>query len=134
MLGDSACHGPLLLMWSVVQQLLDPHATLTIKKLGNKAVELRAFTYLNSHLQHEPFSGKTVSWFRGLWGYMSCMPSCSYSAFSQVFNLHVLRSCSPSIFTPFSFMSFLITSLHLSFGLPIFRCPSTSTFSLRHLL
>ena len=28
----------------------------------------------------------------------------------------------------FSFMSFIITSLHLSFGLPIFRCPPTSIF------
>ena len=36
----------------------------------------------------------------------------------QVFNLHVLRSCATSIFTPFSFMFFLITSLHLSFDLP----------------
>ena len=52
----------------------------------------------------------------------------------QVFNLHVLRSCASSIFTPFSFMSFLVTSLHLSFGLPIFRCPPTYMFSLLHLL
>ena len=35
--------------------------------------------------------------------------------------------------TPFFFMSFLLTSLHLSFGLPIFRCPPTSIFSLLHL-
>ena len=46
----------------------------------------------------------------------------------QVFNLLVLRSCASSIFTCFSFMSFLITSLHLGFGLPIFRCPPTSIF------
>ena len=51
----------------------------------------------------------------------------------QIFNLHVLRSCA-SIFTPFSFVSFLITSLHLSFGLPIFRCPPTSMFLLLRLL
>ena len=31
-------------------------------------------------------------------------------------------------------MYFLITSLHLSFGLPIFRCPPTSMFALLHLL
>ena len=49
----------------------------------------------------------------------------------RAFNLHVLLS---STFTRFSFMSFLITSLHLSFGLLIFRCPPTSTFSLLHLL
>ena len=48
----------------------------------------------------------------------------------RVFNLHVLWSCGSSIFTWFSFMSFLITSLHLSsFGLPILRCPPTSMFS-----
>ena len=52
----------------------------------------------------------------------------------RVFNLHVLRSCVSSIFTPFSFMSFLVTSLHLSFGLPIFRCSPTSMFSLLYLL
>ena len=32
--------------------------------------------------------------------------------------------------SPFSFMSFLITSLHLSFGLAIFQCPSSIFFSL----
>ena len=46
----------------------------------------------------------------------------------QVFNLHVLQSYASSIFTYFSFMSFLITSLHLSFGLPIILCPPTSIF------
>jgi len=61
MLGDNSCHGPLLLMWCVVQQLIDPHATTAIKKLGNKAMELRAFTYLKTHLEREPFSGETVS-------------------------------------------------------------------------
>ena len=44
------------------------------------------------------------------------------------------RSPILSFFPPFSFMSFLITSLHLSFGLPIFLCPPTSMFSLLHLL
>ena len=34
----------------------------------------------------------------------------------------------------FSFMFFLISSLHLSFGLPIFRCPPTYMLSLLHLL
>ena len=33
-----------------------------------------------------------------------------------------------SVCTPFSFMSFLITSLHPSFGLPIFQCPPTTIF------
>ena len=45
-----------------------------------------------------------------------------------VFNRHVLRYCASAIFTCFSFMAFLIASLHLSFGLPIFRCPPTSIF------
>ena len=52
----------------------------------------------------------------------------------RVFNLHVLRSCASSIVNPFSFMSFLITSLHISFGRPIFRCPPSSMFSLLCLL
>ena len=38
-----------------------------------------------------------------------------------------LRSCASSIYTPFSFTSFLLTSL--SFGLPIFRCPPTFIFN-----
>ena len=54
-----------------------------------------------------------------------------YSAFSllnlgsahRVFNLHVPRSCAYSIFTCFSFMYFLITSLPISCGLPSFRYP-----------
>ena len=44
----------------------------------------------------------------------------------RVFNLHVLQSCASSIFTWFSFLSFLIISLHLSFL--IFLCPPTSIF------
>ena len=47
---------------------------------------------------------------------------------NRVFNLHILRYYAYSIFTRFSFMNFLITSLHLSFGLPMFRCPPTSIF------
>ena len=49
-----------------------------------------------------------------------------WGSMHQVFNLHVLRSCASSIFTPFFFMYFLI--------IPIFRCPPTSVFSLLHLL
>ena len=52
----------------------------------------------------------------------------------RVFNLHVLRSCASSIFTCFSFMPILITSPHLSFCLPIFRCRTTFMLSLPHLL
>ena len=36
-----------------------------------------------------------------------------------------LRSCASSIFTCFSFVYFLISSIHLCFGLPIFRWPPT---------
>ena len=51
----------------------------------------------------------------------------------RVFILHVLRSCASSLCTPFSFM---LSSLHLCFGLHIFRCPPTasSIFSLLLLL
>ena len=42
--------------------------------------------------------------------------------------------CLTSIFTPFSFMSFLVTSLHLSFGfLDYLLCPLTPMYSLLHL-
>ena len=37
----------------------------------------------------------------------------------RVLILHVLQSCASSLFTCFSFMYFLITSLHLSIGLPL---------------
>ena len=52
----------------------------------------------------------------------------------RVFNLHVLLSCASSIFTCFSFEHLLITSLHLSVGFPIFRCPPPSMFSLLILI
>ena len=55
----------------------------------------------------------------------------------RVFNLEVLRSCASSFCTRFSsFMSLLVTSLHLSFSLTIFRRPPmpSSMFSLLHLL
>ena len=64
----------------------------------------------------------------------STFSSAHLGSAHQVCNLYVLRSCASSIFTCFSFMSFRITSLHLSFGLPLFRCPPTSIFSLLHLL
>ena len=48
----------------------------------------------------------------------------------QVFNLPVLRHCASSNYTLLSH-SFFITSLHLSFGLPIFRCSPTSIFHVR---
>ena len=41
----------------------------------------------------------------------------------KVFILHVLPSCASSLCTPFSFMS-----LHLSFCLPMSRCPLISIF------
>ena len=46
-----------------------------------------------------------------------CLGPICISRFLNQFNLHVLWSCTSSIFTCFSFMSFLITSLHLSFGI-----------------
>ena len=48
----------------------------------------------------------------------------------RAFNVHVIRS-SASIITPFPIMCFLITLLHLSFGLIVFRCPPTSIFHVR---
>ena len=39
-------------------------------------------------------------------------------------------ACASSIFTCFSFMYFRITSLHLRFGRPIFRCPPTYIYLL----
>ena len=51
----------------------------------------------------------------------------------QVFNLHVLVLLLSLLVSP-EVVSFLVTSLHLSFGLPIFRCPPTSIFSSLHLL
>ena len=50
--------------------------------------------------------------------------SLAFSLFdvgSYSFHSHVLWSCASSLCTRFSFLSFLITSLHHSFDLPIFR-------------
>ena len=68
-----------------------------------------------------------VAWF---WqpAYLFLQPFPYLGSAHRVFNLHVLWNCASSSFTPFSFMSFLITSLHPSFGLPIFRFPPTSIF------
>ena len=51
-----------------------------------------------------------------------------FPTWDRSIELTCLASCASSILTCFSFMSFLITSLHFSFGLPIFRCPPTSIF------
>ena len=47
----------------------------------------------------------------------------------QVFVLEVLKSCASSLCTCISFTSFPITSLHLSFGLPILQCSLSSSCS-----
>ena len=43
-------------------------------------------------------------------------------------NNDVFQSCAACLFTAFRVTSLLITSFYLSFGLPVFRCPCTSTF------
>lgn len=60
-LGDAVEHGPLLLMWSVVSQISDRGGDgLVIRKLGNRAVQLKVFEYLNAKLSTEPFSGRMI--------------------------------------------------------------------------
>ena len=64
--------------------------------------------------------------------YLLLQPFPYLGSVHRVFNLHVLLSGASSIFTCFAFLSFLISSLHLSFSLPIVRCPPTDfllTFS-----
>ena len=46
----------------------------------------------------------------------------------RVFNIHGIRYCAYSMLTMFSFVRFLVTSLHISFGLLICRCPPTYVF------
>ena len=74
-------------------------------------------------------------WFFRIFSQHQLLSSSASSACSlfigsphQVVNLHLLRSCVSSIFTTFSVMCFLITSLHLSYGLPMCQCPLTSIF------
>ena len=70
---------------------------------------------------------KHVFFFFGLFPNWSRRIKCSFSTFSG------LVSSAYSLGTPFSFMYFR-TSLHLSFSVPIFRCPPIFMFSLLHLL
>lgn len=59
--GDSVEHGPLLLMWAVVRQLCGNRAEAQLaRKLGNRAIQLKVFEYLNAQLATEPFSGQMV--------------------------------------------------------------------------
>ena len=51
----------------------------------------------------------------------SSSTSSLFGVGASSFQSHVLWSCASSISTCFSFMYFLITSLHISFGLPICR-------------
>ena len=59
-----------------------------------------------------------------------CLPFAYLGSAHQIFILLVSRTCASSLCTNFAFMSFCITSLHLSFSLPIFRCSLASMFSL----
>ena len=83
---------------------------------------------VSSHLSMMPASQRFVK----LWPFLLH----PFSLFG-VGALSFQSPCSPvcsSIFTHFSFMYFLLTSLHLCLGRPMFQCPSTSMFSLLHLL
>ena len=61
-LGDSPHHGPVLLAWATLKQLLSgDEALVTARKLGNKAVQLHVFKYIVANLNSEPFNGSSVS-------------------------------------------------------------------------
>ena len=59
-LGGCVEHGPLLLTWGVIQQMSDTDVNISIRKLGNRALELHVFQYLAKCLQREPFDGKEI--------------------------------------------------------------------------
>ena len=61
LLGSEAPHGPILLAWAVVRQLYleDDSGNLT-RKMGNMALQLDIFPFLEELLSREPFSGKSV--------------------------------------------------------------------------
>ena len=67
-------------------------------------------------------------------GFLLLRPFPWLGSAHRVFNLPILWSYVSSLCTPFSFMYFRITSLHISFGLLIFWCTLTSIFSLLHVL
>ena len=61
-LGDSPHHGPVLLAWATLKQVLSgEESALAARKLGNKALNLRVFQYLTANLKAEPFNGNSVS-------------------------------------------------------------------------
>ena len=66
-LGDIPPHGPLLLTWSLLHQLLvtsqqDGVGSVgVVKRCGNASLQLKVFQYLSACLSMEPFSGNTVS-------------------------------------------------------------------------
>ena len=65
-LGDIPPHGPLLLTWSLLHQLLmtseqDGVGSLAVvKRCGNASLQLKVFQYLSICLSMEPFCGDTV--------------------------------------------------------------------------
>ena len=73
-------------------------------------------------------------WRQALAIYWESVSSFSFFGFSLfeigdlVFIYYFLGTFSSSFCIPISCLSFRITSLNLSFGLPVFRCPLTSIF------
>ena len=81
-----------------------------------------------SPVEYAPFNGWTNFIIRSL----SCCSTFSSSAFFPIWSRHIKFSITAFsgllLLLSFSFVSSLITSLHLNFGLPIFRCPLNSIF------
>jgi len=81
-------HGPLLLAWATVQQICPPTMDgamankrgASIRRLGNRSLQLKVFEFLVQRLEMEPFNGTTVLftslypiWFNSLvehWSYL----------------------------------------------------------------
>ncbi|CAH1785634.1 unnamed protein product, partial [Owenia fusiformis] len=59
-LGDYPQHGPLLITWSIVRQLLSHGGAAGTRKLGNTALQLGVFDYMLELVTSEPFNGNTM--------------------------------------------------------------------------
>lgn len=61
-MGSLTFHGPLLLGWVVVRQLLlEEEEDVVTKKMGAMALKLNCFNCLSDLLSTEPFNGTSVS-------------------------------------------------------------------------
>ena len=114
---------------SYPQQVYNDITSIALKSSGaraqkrNKTKSVIIFKSRGHNRSHHQFKGlKCCQSIAIVSSLLLFRPFPYLGSVHRLSSLHVFRYCASSIFTCFAFMYVLTTSLHLRFGVPIFRC------------